>query len=127
MTMKTHHSKQPSTHGKFFETLTPWRHKEKFDNKFFYDKRTQAVPKSMFQNELMEAIAKDQDGIEQNEALHKDIYRLKDNSFLNDNYKFNFKKHRGQGGVYYVYNDYNQKRAAGGFSTNPNGGMSWFH
>lgn len=126
MNNHTHHSITKSTHGKFFKSLVPWRNKEAFDNKFYYDKRTQAPPKSMLQNNLMNSISKDQEKIKENDAIYNEIFRLKDNSFLRDD-KLQFKKSPGADKVTYIYNDYYQKRAKDGFSRNPSGGNGWFH
>lgn len=61
---RNHHKTIRSTHGKFYKDLVPWLDKQRFSDKLFHDSRNNAPPRSMYRNNLMEALVNEHKKIE---------------------------------------------------------------
>ena len=121
-----HHKTIRSTHGKWFKSLVPWKDTEIFKDKFYYDPRTQAPPKGMYKNNLMDGLAGNHKNIESVPNLSSKMFDLKDQEFLRDD-RLKFQKNPGADRVTHIYNDYHRKVSKDGYSRNNPDGKPWFH
>lgn len=126
MTNPNHHKTTRSSHGMFFKELAPWKDKQGFSDALLYDERTQAVPKSMYRNKVMDTFIKDHVTLNQVPDMGQYLQKLKSQEILRDDH-IKFAKTSGANRVTYIYNDYHRKTTNPGFSRNMPSGKFWFH
>ena len=101
--------------------------KSKLKSKLYYDHRTHTVPKTMFENNVITNVLRDEKEVSDNNSLLKGIYDLKKKGLLkNRGIKAN--KMKADTRITNVYNDYHRKITNPGYSRKwgGNGGL-YFH